>query len=160
MNKTVLGVLIGVLGALTVTCIGGAVFASWWLSNNTGPPRNVTITSAIPAGIRAGSEFEITITVADTSGNARVVKDIDFHGTLLDGVTVVSVTPMHAGYDPANGFHTYTMDAPVPANATTTIVFRLLADTPGTYAGDLDVSVDGIMRIHTMPTVYTIDPPK
>ncbi|MDX2115240.1 MAG: hypothetical protein SFZ24_06395 [Planctomycetota bacterium] len=158
MKKTVL-IVLAVIGGLSLLCVGAGVAASLWLGSNTGPPENVSIVVNAPGSVVRGTQFDIVVTVTDTSGTARTIKDVDIYPTLNEGITFVKVTPTFAAADPSMGFYTYSMNTPVPANGTAVVTFTFVAQTAGTYAGDFDVSIDSIMRIHTTPTTITITEP-
>jgi hypothetical protein len=157
MNRTLLIVLI-VIGVLAVGCLGTIVVGGYWLGQNAGPPEGVTISIAAPAAVKVGEQFSVVVTATDTSGSARTLKDIDFYEALHDGISMVSVTPPMKGLSAALGSHTYTMDLPIPANNSATVTFLFKADAPGTFSGDLDVSIDSIIKTHTTPTTLVINP--
>jgi hypothetical protein len=144
-------IVLAVIGALTLTCGGALVVGVFWIVSNSRPPEGITVSVIQPPEIRIGDTFDVVITVTDSLGQARTIRDVDFYDPLLDGVSVVKVDPPYSGYDSALGSATFTMEAPIDASATTTLIFTFKAERAGTYSGDLDVGVDKVMRIQTTP---------
>lgn len=157
MGKAIL-IVLAVIGVLALTCVGASMIGGWWLVKNSGPPENVSITVGVPPRVVEGQTFDIVINVTDTGGSPRTIKDIDLSETLFAGFTFENSDPRFVAFDPAFGIATITLDAAVPASGVTTARITLRAETPGTYSGDVDVSVDSIFRIHTTPTTIVIDP--
>ena len=145
------------VAAAFVLLIGGTLVAGVaWIVRNSRPPEGVTVGIAQPAEIRVGDTFDVVVTVGDSLGRRRTIRDIDFYDPLLDGVSVVKVDPPYAAYDGSAGIATFTMEAPIEPNAFATVTFTFKAEQAGFYAGDLDVGVDGMMRIESTPHSITI----
>jgi hypothetical protein len=151
-------IVLAVVGALALTCFGSVIVGTIWLANKIQPPQGITVQVAQPATILEGDTFDIVITVTDTLGRARTIMDIDFYDPLLKGLQLVSVTPPHQDFDPALGFGTFTMNASVPPNGSTTVTFRFVATTVGEYTADLDVSIDSIFSLDSREHTINIVP--
>lgn len=157
MTKVLVIVLV-VIGALTLTCVGGGVIALLWLGSKSGPPEGIAVTIDKPQHISAGSDFTIVITIENLLDRERTLKDIDFYDPLLSGATVKSVDLVYEGLNSDFGYTTYTFNQPLPPLSTTKVTFTLSANTPGTYTADLDVSVDSIFSFTTNVETIVIDP--
>jgi hypothetical protein len=157
MKKSVV-VVLAVIGALSLMCIGGIVFGGVWLSNNSGPPEGIAVQITRPDSVVSGEAFDVVITVTNSLPRARRIRDIDLWGTLVDGISVVSTDPVYKEADLSMGFWTYTMEHPIAANGTATVTLKLTAGAPGVYQGDLDVSVDKVLRVNTTDLVITVTP--
>jgi hypothetical protein len=149
-------IVLAVVGVLALMCVGGMVIGRVWLAGQMGPPEGVTVQVTRPDSVVTGQVFDVVVTVTDTSGRARTIRDIDLWETLPDGVTVVSVSPPYAEADLTMGFLTYTMNRPLAAHGTETITLTMKAGAPGVYSGDLDVGVDDVFRVNTTELVITV----
>lgn len=157
MKKSVV-VVLAVIGALSLMCIGGMVVGGIWLTGKMGPPEGIAVQVTRPDSVVSGETFDVVLTVTNSLPRARTIYDIDLWSTLVDGVSVVSVNPPYVSSDLSMGFWTYTMNQPLAANSAATITLTLTAGAPGVYRGDLDISVDDILKIHTTDLMITVDP--
>ena len=156
MGKTVL-IVLAVLGALALTCLGALVVGGIWLGAKVGPPPGIVTSVTMPETVTEGESFDIVISVTNQLDRSRVIKDIDFYDPLLDGVRVVSVDPVYDTFDPSFGMATYTMELAVGPGETVEVTFSAEAETYGLYAGDIDVSVDSLLSINTTNRALRIE---
>ena len=156
MSKTTVIILcvVGGILLLGLTCVGGVVGLGIWAGTQP-PPEGITLDMDLPDAVYAGDSFDLVLTIRNDKPNDRSLMDVDFWSPLLDGVTVSSVDPKPNRVDD-NFWPTYIFNQTIPANGELVITFSALADAPGVYAGELDISVDSIMSILSTQQAITI----
>ena len=159
MKKVIL-ITLAVVGVLAITCVGGIAIVGIWIGTKVGEPEGITVRIDQPATIDEGQTFDVVVEVTNALARERTLKDIDFYDPLLDGARLVRVDPVHSSYDTTMGTETFTMDQPIPANGSITVTLTFAAETAGTYAGDLDVSVDSVFSFKSTPHRIVIQPKK
>lgn len=155
MGKTVL-IILAVVGALALTCIGAMVVGGIWFAGQVGPPEGITTTITMPDSVYVGDSFDIVVTVTNQLDHARTIMDLDIYEPLLDGTSVASVEPEYTNLDTGLGSATYTMDLTLEAGSSVDITLKAVAVTPGVYTGDIDVSVDSVLNFTTESRVLAI----
>lgn len=156
--KNALIILLVIAGLLLVTCVGGVIFGMWWIGRNVGPPEGIAVTIDRPDRVKAGSEFNVVITIENLLDRERTLMNIDFYDPLLSGVTVKNVSTPYHNVDPTFGSVTYAFGEPIAPRSTMKITFVMSADTPGVYTGDLDVAIDSVFRFTSNTQTFIIDP--
>jgi hypothetical protein len=92
--------------------------------------------------VMVGQIFELSVTVTnERAAKVLALSDIDIAEDYLAGFTISSIEPrpkssMHVAIDNSRSF---TFDAPIPARQSKTFIFKLRAEKPGLYRGDVDV---------------------
>lgn len=154
--KILIGVLVALL-VLGVTCVGGITAFGIWFVNNT--PEGIMLDFDYPDNIVVGDEFEVTITVENLFDETRMLYELDFYNPILDGVSIISFDPPPATDDGQAifGSRTIAFNQQIPAEGEVVIVVTMAAEQAGYYTGDVDVSIDGILSIHSTTQTLVID---
>ena len=97
----------------------------------------------LPNSVAVGDEFDLTLTLTNTSDQPLEVNDIDldsaFSASILDGITVLSTDPdMERDYT-IPGIKTFHYNSTLPPHTPATVTFHLLAHTPGEFSGTVFV---------------------
>ena len=153
--KVIIGVVIGIV-LLGVTCVGGVLALGLYVANNV--PEGITLRFEYPDDVVVGDEFDITITVVNTLNEQRTLGDLDFYGQILGGVTIKSFDPQPASDDGYMfGSRTIVYNRPIPANGELPVVITVIADQPGYFTGDVDVTIDGILSLYSTTQTLSIN---
>ena len=151
------GILL-VLGicACAVVGLGSIGFISYFGAE----PEGLTVVYDMPQRVENGAEFELVLTLSNTSGAVLHVGDIDldeaFGGSILDGAIVLETDPrMEKDYS-IPGIKTFVFDRDIPAGASQDLIFTLRATTAGEHGGSVGVYVgDRAVRIETVTITVT-----
>ena len=131
-------------GCTGLICILLGIFAYWIFSfsKETYPLRGKV---AFPAAVQKGDDFSLVITLINSTPKPIFIKHIVLHQDLdapylLDGATVMSVEPaMEAEPFAAGNDVQYLYFREIKPGETQTVVFRLRAESPGTYYANVGV---------------------
>lgn len=139
-TKKIIGIACGGIALLGVVVVAVVVILVVYLAKDV---EGVTIDVKNPPGVVAvGDNFKLEVTVKnDRPHKVLKLSDIDIAEDYLAGFTVSSIEPpsksdMHVPIDNKRSFK---FDIPIPAGASTNIVFTLRAEKSGLFRGDLDV---------------------
>ena len=105
-------------------------------------PFGADIVVEAPSSVREGEQFELVVTVTDTSGEARMLATIDFYDDLCDDFEVISVTPEPSGFTQQRGYRETRFHTDLPAHSSVRTVFTLRATRAGQAVGDVEVYLD------------------
>jgi len=99
-----------------------------------------------PSSVEAGQVFTITLTCANSLAIERSINSVDVASSLCQGMSVVESDPEtietgepHDEYE----YREHIIEVSVPPHSSTVITLTCRAETPGVFAGDIDVYVDG-----------------
>ncbi len=129
----------GLLLLVAVAAIAGVAGFLYYFAEGV---KNVSVDVNVPEEVVVGDVFDLEVTVSnDRAKQGLEVSDVDISEEYLAGFTIVSVMPksksnMHV---PLANSRSYTFDLPVKHGETKTFSFKLRAEKPGIYCGDVDV---------------------
>lgn len=129
------GLVVGWFGG-TVSGIGEA-FADFDLG-----PAEITIKHDAPQTAVVGEPITITFSVADISGSPRMIRDIDWSGTIADNMQFGTITPTPVNESPDEGYRETVFDTPLGANQSMDFTFVLTPRQAGIYSAEVTVFVD------------------
>ncbi len=112
-------------------------------------PFDATVTIATPDTIIAGTPFDITVTINETGGRARTLDFVDWHGPMIQRLTVLSVTPEPTFTDISEDLREHGYETRIPASGAATVTFTVRADQPGPLTLDLHTYLDMTSENHT-----------
>lgn len=141
---------------LVLTCLGGAVGYTIWAITRPGP-EGISATYVMPDAVHEGDTFDFVITVRNEHPEERTLKDVDFWSPLLEGMTVIKVTPKYEFTNPGEP-RTYSFNSTIPANGEIVVIFELHAHNAGTYAGNVVISVDSVFSTLSKHQDFSIAP--
>ena len=141
------GLLVGWFGG-AASGIGDA------LGDMSFEPANITITTDAPQTAVVGEPITVTLTVTDIAGSDRMLRDIDWSGTITDNMSFGTITPAPKEDNPDEGYREVVFDTPLGANQSMDLSFVLTPQQAGIYNAELTVYVDDY---NSEWTTFTID---
>jgi hypothetical protein len=108
-------------------------------------------TVSMPGQVSSGETFEITITVYNSAPQTQTLYSLDLADEFMAGTDVVGSDPPYSStmHVPIDNTESYEYMTPIPSGGSTTVTLTMLATTPGTWEGEVDVCVDGNARYNS-----------
>ena len=129
-------------GIAALVCIVGIAAVALFFVYVSQDVKEAGVSVDGPADVVVGQVFELNVTVTnERPRKVLALSDIDIAEHYLAGFTVSSIEPrpkssMHVPIDNSRSF---TFGIQVPAGASRVFTFKLRAEKPGLYRGDVDV---------------------
>jgi hypothetical protein len=101
----------------------------------------VSIALNSPTDVVVGQSFDLEVVVKnERSGAVLQLSDVDIAEEYLDGFTISTIkpTPKSSTHVPLDNSRSFTFDVAIPAGETRSFIFKLRAEKPGIYRGDVD----------------------
>ncbi len=141
-------VIIGCVIAIFVgLCLCFALAASSFglLAYLGGEPEGLSVQFDLPYNVHVGDEFDLVLSISNTSEQPIHVTDIDLDvalsASILDGAVVISTDPpMQRDYS-VPGIKMFKYDSTIQSGDTMTVRFHLQAHTPGEFSGPILIYV-------------------
>jgi hypothetical protein len=107
------------------------------------PPDSVKVNKDIPSEVTKGQSFDFIITVNNEDSKAHELRSIDIDDDFLDGILIVSTTPITVEEYGTWGQHIFEFKQDIPESSSYDVIFHAKAIDTGDYSGDLDICIDG-----------------
>jgi len=155
-TKVVVGIAVALI-VLGITCVGGIFSLGLWMVNHV--PEGIVLDFEYPDDVVVGDEFDVTMTIENLLDERRTLVDVDFYNSILDGVSITSIIPNPSVDDGAYvlGSRTISFNRTIPAEGEIVLVFTMIAEEAGYFTGDVNLSIDGVLSIHTTSQTIVID---
>ncbi len=141
-----------VVGAVIFAVGCGSGFLAGWFtgtSNNFGDilgdldfDAKITVQASTPDLVIVGEPFSVTITVTDTSGEDRILQEIDFTGTLADNAEFANIHPKPISIDSYTDYREFYYQQPLLANQSTQFSFEITPNQAGIYNASINVYME------------------
>ncbi|MCC7493390.1 MAG: hypothetical protein IT204_13630 [Fimbriimonadaceae bacterium] len=113
-----------------------------------------------PPQVAVGQIARLQLLVQNTGQQPIKVTDLDFSAALLQGLTLVQVSPPAVSEAKLRDYLVETINLEVPAGGEAYVTIDLLGAVEGRYAGDLDVSLSNFHFVTVkVPTITVGNPP-
>ena len=155
LKKLIIAVVV-----ILVLAIAGFVAMGVFMVNNV--PDGVGLRFEYPNDVKVGDTFDVTVTITNDLNESRKLHDLDLYDPILNGVSIVSVTPAPAADEGLStlGSRTISFNNTIDAQSDFEIVISMTAIESGYYTGDVDVSIDGMLSIYTTTQTIEISDPE
>ncbi len=121
-------------------------------------PANITIAHDAPGTAVVGEPVVVTLTISDTSGSQRLIRDIDWSGTIVDNMELGIVTPAPQSDTPDASYHEFVFDQQLGANQSTGFSFKITPNQAGIYHAEITVYIDEYNSQSTQITIEATAP--
>lgn len=143
----------GCISALVIVscvCIIFIAGGAGLVSKYGGEPEGFSVDYTMPHLVEKDQEFELIITMSNTSNSDILVSDIDLDemlgGSILDGAMVLSTNPeMKRDYS-LPGVKTFIYNRTIHPGETEKVTFNIQAVTPGEYGGSIGIYVGDLAK--------------
>ncbi len=113
-------------------------------------PENVSLSYSMPAIVKKGENFDLTITISNTGTKAITVADIDLDRSLgdsiLDGVMVLETEPHLERDYSISGIKSFKYDTTIDPDETKNVTFHMQAITVGEFGGPIGIYVGNLAK--------------
>lgn len=151
-------VLIGCGSAAGIVLLLLLAFVAWvaYISKDV---EGVLVGADVPVDVVVGETFELVVNVRNERDRQPLaLSDIDIGEDYLAGLVVISIepTPQSSTHVPLDNSRSFTFGVSIPAGEAKAFTFKLRAEKPGVYRGDVDIC-EGSRFITTMAQTVVKD---
>ncbi len=149
-GRQILVLCLAIAGALFIaTCIGGVLF----IANAVGSPENIVFTIEAPLRVTTGDDFEIAVTIQNTSAEPQTLVSLDIWDRYLSGVAISGSSPAfrQAFHVPIDNTVCYEYDRQIPGNGSVVVTLSAQALAPGDYNSFIDACINSELSFLTQP---------
>tara|TARA_R110000744_G_C19304200_1_gene556046 strand:- start:710 stop:1300 length:591 start_codon:yes stop_codon:yes gene_type:complete len=145
------------IAVLIAFAVAAFIAAGIYAVNNV--PEGIVLNWDYPDAVVVGDEFDVTITVINELDERRQLGDLSFYSPLLDGASIVSFDPAPAQDQGALPFidHSVSYNRSIKAEDEFVIVVTMIAEEAGVFSGDVEVTIDGMLSMHTTTQTLVIE---
>jgi hypothetical protein len=129
-------------GIAALVCLAGIAAVVLFVLYASQDVKGVAVGVDSPTDVVVGETFDLTVTVTnERPRKVLALSDVDIAEGYLAGFTVSRIEPrprssMHVPIDNSRSF---TFEVKIPPGASSSFKFKLRAEKPGVYRGDVDV---------------------
>jgi hypothetical protein len=129
-------------GIAALVCLAGVAAVALLLAYLVQDVKGVGVSVDGPTDVVVGQTFALSVTVTnERPRKVLALSDVDIAEDYLAGFTVSTIDPrpkssVHVPFDNSRSF---TFGVQIPPGASRTFTFKLRAEKPGVYRGDVDV---------------------
>lgn len=105
-------------------------------------PENIEVSIEAPITVDVDQEFDLVVTVKNTSASTQTLVDLDIGEDYLEGVAVRRMDPAFSDALGGFGTMTYSMDLALPPGQEVTITIAAYAAHAGDYSASLDLCIN------------------
>ncbi|MDF1497515.1 MAG: hypothetical protein P1P90_05665 [Patescibacteria group bacterium] len=106
-------------------------------------PESITVQKNSPTEVISGETFTFSVDIKNADNKDHELRSIDIDKTFLDGIMIVSTTPVTSEEYEVFGQHIFEFKSDIPANSTKEVIFNAKAIKSGDFSGDFDICIDG-----------------
>ncbi len=129
-------------GIAALACLAGVAVVVIGFAYLAQDVKGVAVSVDSPTDVVVGQTFELSVTVTnERPRKALALSDVDIAESYLAGFTVSTIAPRPKSnrHVPIDNSRSFTFGTQIPPRASRTFSFRLRAEKPGLYRGDVDV---------------------
>ena len=112
----------------------------------------------MPGQVSNGETFDLVVTVFNTAPQEQTLYSLDLADEFMAGTDVVGSDPPYLStmHVPIDNTESYEYMKPIPSGGSTTVTLTMLATDAGSWAGEVDVCVDGNARYNSYMMSTTV----
>ena len=156
-GRQILVLCLAIAGALFIaTCIGGVLFIRQAFKS----PENIVFTIEAPLRVTSGDDFEIVVTIENTSTKPQTLVSIDVWDRYLEGIAIIASSPSfrQAFHIPIDNTVAYEFNREIPGNGSLIVTLSAQALAPGDYDSYIDACINSEVSYMTQPIRTLVEP--
>ena len=156
-NRNLIILLTALVTLVVTSLVWLGLGAIAWFYIYSGPPEFYVETEH-PTEVVVGEEFDLVLEIENRGSASKTLNSIDFHGDLLDGFEVVSLTPRPGSREDLWGYGVFNFNKSIKRSDTLIVTVRLRAEEVGLWVGDVDFTDPLENFVTRRPKIEVTDP--